>query len=128
MNFVYFFISHLFMLTVANDCECEAEPWTSWSECPSTCGHSQRKRTRICSTCVGWTACLTCNEEDAKKDNALRAEYLNCYKDPCRKFLIISMLLTLINLTVLKFFKLLGQLGQICQLVVEPVVLDGIIE
>jgi len=90
MNVVYFFISHFFMITVANDCECEVEPWSNWGPCSSTCGTSSKKRERICSSCNGWTLCMTCNDEDAKKWNARKTEYFTCHNDPCRKFLNTS--------------------------------------
>ena len=86
MNIILFSFLNLLTFTVASNCECEEKAWTDWSDqCSATCGDSYKTRTRICSSCNGYTLCITCNQEDAKKPNALRTEYKRCSKDPCRK-------------------------------------------
>ena len=115
MNVVYFYFLNILMLTVANDCECEVEPWTEWSGCSSTCGYSERTRKRVCSSCNGWTLCATCNDEDAKKWNAFKTQYKNCDTDPCRKLFYLSCL------CICLFLQPLCQTGMSGQLVVKAV-------
>ena len=88
MNIVYFYFFILIPITFAEEC-CEVRPWSSWGECSKTCGSSIQERTRICSTYDGWTLGLTCNKADAVKVNAKKYQKKTCYKDPCRKLLIL---------------------------------------
>ena len=57
----------LLNFVVANDCECEVQPWNDWSGTHSTCGSAIETRRRVCSTPNGFTLGLTCHEADQRQ-------------------------------------------------------------
>ena len=71
-----------FYFVVANDCECEVEPWSGWSAPDATCGPAKRTRQRVCSTIDGWTLGFSCYN----KDHWTRDEYKSIVLPACRKF------------------------------------------
>ena len=80
MNFVYLCFLNSLTLTVANDCECEVEPWGDWGPCSATC-EGVRSKTRICSTNNGWTLGLSCHT----KDETPKFQYQTCNPRACRE-------------------------------------------
>ena len=71
-----------FYIVVANDCECEVEPWSNWYRLDATCGSAMERRERVCSTCDGWTFCMKCIDED----NRIKYEYKPVDLPSCRKY------------------------------------------
>ena len=53
-----------FYVAVADNCECEVEPWNEWSVADATCGPAMQRRQRVCSSVDGWTLGLTCHVDD----------------------------------------------------------------
>ena len=75
-----------FYFVVANDCECEVEPWSNWYGQDVTCGSTQKMRQRVCSTPDGWTLGLTCTS----KDENTKSEYKSVELPDCRKSSFIN--------------------------------------
>ena len=71
-----------FYFVVANDCECEVEPWSQWSVAYATCGSTHKTRQRVCSTVNGWALGLSCHTQD----ETTKTEYEAVVLPACRKF------------------------------------------
>ena len=75
------FLCFLNLIRINLACECEAEPWTSWTgSCPD-CGEHSLARTRVCSTYNGWALGLVCHD----KDKTTVSETMRCNIPLCRK-------------------------------------------
>ena len=70
-----------FNFVVANDCECEVEGWSNWSDPDATCGTALKTRRRVCSSFNGLTLGLTCRE----KGHYTRQEFESVVLTDCRK-------------------------------------------
>ena len=82
MNIVQFYFFNFLTLTFANDCECEAKPWTDWEIC--SCKKEQ-KRMRVCSTTSGWSLGFSCTDSD----NRNKYEYRDCSPSKRKLFIFI---------------------------------------